>query len=133
MRSPKAAANRYKNGARDNGLRLGNSAAASSATLVQASKFELIINAETVRILGLEVPPYLVFGDIEGKLDVLRVECTKCPRKAVTASICTDNERLSTGLRGCTLGRRRELALGRKTGEVTHCLRGNLVPAALER
>jgi hypothetical protein len=24
---------------------------------------------------------YLVFGDIEGKLDVLRVECTKCPRK----------------------------------------------------
>jgi hypothetical protein len=24
---------------------------------------------------------YLVFGDIEGKLDVLRVECTKCTRK----------------------------------------------------
>jgi hypothetical protein len=24
---------------------------------------------------------YLVFGDIAGKLDVLRVECTKCPRK----------------------------------------------------
>jgi hypothetical protein len=24
---------------------------------------------------------YLVFGDIEGKLDTLRVECTKCPRK----------------------------------------------------
>jgi hypothetical protein len=24
---------------------------------------------------------YLVFGDIEGKLDVLRVECSKCPRK----------------------------------------------------
>jgi hypothetical protein len=24
---------------------------------------------------------YLVFGDIEGKLDVLRVECTKSPRK----------------------------------------------------
>jgi hypothetical protein len=24
---------------------------------------------------------YLVFGDIDGKLDVLRVECTKCPRK----------------------------------------------------
>jgi hypothetical protein len=24
---------------------------------------------------------YLVFGDIEGKLDVLRVECTKCARK----------------------------------------------------
>jgi hypothetical protein len=21
---------------------------------------------------------YLIFGDIEGKLDVLRVECTKC-------------------------------------------------------
>jgi hypothetical protein len=24
---------------------------------------------------------YLVFGNIEGKLDVLRVECTKCARK----------------------------------------------------
>jgi hypothetical protein len=24
---------------------------------------------------------YLIFGDIEGKLDVLRVECTKCERK----------------------------------------------------
>jgi hypothetical protein len=30
-----------------------------------------------------EVPArtYLIFGDIEGKLDVLRVECTKCSRK----------------------------------------------------
>jgi hypothetical protein len=49
------------------------------------------------RLLGHEEPPvaqstdanitimpartYLVFGDIEGKLDTLRVECTKCPRK----------------------------------------------------
>jgi hypothetical protein len=24
---------------------------------------------------------YLIFGDIEGKLDVLRVECTRCARK----------------------------------------------------
>jgi hypothetical protein len=24
---------------------------------------------------------YLIFGDIEGKLDVLNVECTKCARK----------------------------------------------------
>jgi hypothetical protein len=24
---------------------------------------------------------YLIFGDIKGKLDVLRVECTKCERK----------------------------------------------------
>ena len=24
---------------------------------------------------------YVIFGDIEGKLDVLRVECTKCERK----------------------------------------------------
>jgi len=24
---------------------------------------------------------YVVFGDIEGKLDVLRVECTRCQRK----------------------------------------------------
>jgi len=24
---------------------------------------------------------YLIFGDIEGKLDVLRVECTRCSRK----------------------------------------------------
>jgi hypothetical protein len=26
---------------------------------------------------------YLVFGDIEGKLDVLRVECTKCDRRGL--------------------------------------------------
>jgi hypothetical protein len=24
---------------------------------------------------------YLIFADIEGKLDVLRVECTKCARR----------------------------------------------------
>jgi hypothetical protein len=24
---------------------------------------------------------YFTFGEIEGKLDVLRVECTKCPRR----------------------------------------------------
>ena len=24
---------------------------------------------------------YLTFGDIEGKLDVLRIECTRCQRK----------------------------------------------------
>jgi hypothetical protein len=24
---------------------------------------------------------YLIFGDIEGTLDVLHLECTKCPRK----------------------------------------------------
>jgi hypothetical protein len=30
---------------------------------------------------------YLVFGDIEGNLDVLRVECTKCdPRAAITST-----------------------------------------------
>jgi hypothetical protein len=33
--------------------------------------------------MGLQMPrTYLVFGDIEGKLDVFRVECTKCDRKA---------------------------------------------------
>ena len=26
---------------------------------------------------------YLVFGDIEGKLDVLRVECRRCQAKAL--------------------------------------------------
>ena len=31
-------------------------------------------------VLGM-TRSYLVFGDIEGKLDVLRVECTKCDRK----------------------------------------------------
>ena len=30
--------------------------------------------------------PTLIFGDIEGKLDVLNVECTKCARKAVIKS-----------------------------------------------
>ena len=29
----------------------------------------------------LRARTYLVFGDIEGKLDMLRVECTKCDRK----------------------------------------------------
>jgi hypothetical protein len=24
---------------------------------------------------------YLAFGDIDGKLEMLRVECTRCPRK----------------------------------------------------
>jgi hypothetical protein len=24
---------------------------------------------------------YLTFGDIEGKLEMLRIECTRCPRK----------------------------------------------------
>jgi hypothetical protein len=32
-------------------------------------------------VLGDMPRTYLVFGDIEGKLDVLRVECTKCDRK----------------------------------------------------
>jgi hypothetical protein len=31
--------------------------------------------------LGSMPRTHLVFGDIEGKLDVLRVECTKCERK----------------------------------------------------
>jgi hypothetical protein len=32
-------------------------------------------------VLGDMPRTYLIFGDIEGKLDVLRVECTKCYRK----------------------------------------------------
>jgi hypothetical protein len=32
-------------------------------------------------VLGDMPRSYLVFGDIEGKLDVLRVECTKCDCK----------------------------------------------------
>ena len=30
---------------------------------------------------GLMARTYLIFGDIEGKLDVLRVECGRCKRK----------------------------------------------------
>jgi hypothetical protein len=36
------------------------------------------------RIVNITVMPrraYLIFGDIENKLDLLRVECTKCARK----------------------------------------------------
>jgi hypothetical protein len=29
---------------------------------------------------------YLIFGDIEGKLDVLNVECTNCARKGAITS-----------------------------------------------
>jgi hypothetical protein len=32
-------------------------------------------------VLGHHVPNLSRFGDIEGKLDLLRVECTKCDRK----------------------------------------------------
>jgi hypothetical protein len=28
---------------------------------------------------------YLTFGDIDGKLDVLRAECIRCPRRGFTA------------------------------------------------
>jgi hypothetical protein len=38
---------------------------------------------------------YVVFGDIEGKLDVLRVECTKCDRKGryIVAKLIEKNGR----------------------------------------
>jgi hypothetical protein len=32
------------------------------------------------------MPDHLTFGDIEGKLDVLVVECTRCDRKGGTTS-----------------------------------------------
>ena len=37
-------------------------------------------NCRRLRALT-HAPHYLFFGDIEGKLDTLRVECTKCLRK----------------------------------------------------
>jgi hypothetical protein len=37
----------------------------------------------SVSVLAPLPREYLVFGDIEGKLDVLRVECTKCSRRGV--------------------------------------------------
>jgi hypothetical protein len=38
---------------------------------------------------------HLVFGDIEGKLDVLRVECTRCDRKGrySVANLITKHDR----------------------------------------
>jgi hypothetical protein len=36
-------------------------------------------------VLGDMPRSYLAFGDIEGKLEVLRIECTKCGRGGITA------------------------------------------------
>jgi hypothetical protein len=44
--------------------------------------FKVIDPRTKKKVLGEQMPrTYLIFGDIEGKLDVLRVECTKCDRK----------------------------------------------------
>jgi hypothetical protein len=40
-----------------------------------------ILRREVARLVGAYGRNYLIFGDIEGKLEVLRVECTKCDRK----------------------------------------------------
>jgi hypothetical protein len=37
--------------------------------------------AGATNLLAQMPQTYLIFADIEGKLDVLRVECTKCDRK----------------------------------------------------
>jgi hypothetical protein len=45
----------------------------------------IVLSGLAVGLLLSEAPPcrrgFLTFGDIVGKLDVLRVECTKCERK----------------------------------------------------
>jgi hypothetical protein len=52
-----------------------------------AKKLKRAAKTRTVRcrqVIIITVMPgrsYIIFGDIEGKLDVLRVECTKCARK----------------------------------------------------
>jgi hypothetical protein len=53
---------------------------------------------------------YLVFGDIEGKLDVLRVECTKCERKgrySVAKLIAKHGRKGNMSANGSRVGSRR--------------------------
>jgi hypothetical protein len=47
---------------------------------------KLLPDAAAHRKISAMARSYHVFGDIEGKRDVLRVECTKCDRKATAAS-----------------------------------------------
>ena len=57
---------------------------------------------------------YLVFGDIEGKLEVLRVECTRCDRKgrysvhstSMASSRCSVSNALGETAKGATAWRR---------------------------
>ena len=53
------------------------------SNLIQKTHCFLLAIFESVYPLwGISVArAYLVFGDIEGKLDILRVECTRCDRK----------------------------------------------------
>ena len=48
---------------------------ASAPTGVRGAYIALELNIQAM------ARGYLVFGDINGKLDILRVECTRCPRK----------------------------------------------------
>jgi len=58
---------------------------------------------------------YLVFGDIEGKLDVLRVECTKCDRKALQrGAATTTEERVIAGKKPMDVTRVRITDAGRR-------------------
>jgi hypothetical protein len=48
--------------------------------------------------MGRAMPrTYLIFGDIEGKLDVLRVECSKCDRKGPLSRPQADREARAHG------------------------------------
>jgi hypothetical protein len=51
------------------------------AEIGEGPKLVLSRNRSQRKRLSAMARTYLVFGDIEGKLDVLRVECTKCARK----------------------------------------------------
>jgi hypothetical protein len=75
---------------------------------------------------------FLVFGDIEDKLDVLRVECTKCDRKGrySVAKLIEKHGRKATSLPALTFGSDRPLTTAPQSDEPTSVQKTSLTACA---